>query len=104
MGWGPSAVYIVEHTEGWKIEDLRISNNIFDRAEKGILHFQTKICLQVRHRIDKDFGGDPGFVYYDELKFTKVRDVPAAAKRPPKMKPADSRLKNSHADTLTPRR
>lgn len=104
MGWGPSAVYVVDHLNGWKVEDLRISSIAFDRASKGNLHHQTKICLQIRHRIEKDYGGDPGFIYYDELTFTKVRDIPSSAKRPPKMKADKFQLKRSHADTLSPRR
>lgn len=104
MGWGPSAIYTIEHTEGWKIDDVRISNLAFGRAEKGNLHSQTKICLQFRDRIVQGFGGDPGFIYYDDLKFIKTRDVPANAKRPPKMKAASSMLKDSHTATLTPRR
>ena len=104
MGFGPSAIYTIEHASGRKVEDLRISNFVFERAERGNPHFMTKICLQVRHKIEKDYGYDPGFVYYQDLELIKTRDVPASAKRPPKMKPASSALKNSHARSLTPRR
>lgn len=97
MGWGPSAIYTIEHERGWKIEDLRLSDSVVERAEKGNLHFQTKICIQFRNRIEKDFGGDPGFVYFEELVLTKTRVIPAAAKRPPKMKSASSEL--SHVRT-----
>jgi hypothetical protein len=80
MGWGPSAIYTVEHERGWKVERFRINSFVFERAKKGYTHFQTKICLQLRQQIEKDFGRDPGFVYYDELKLTKVRNVPEAPK------------------------
>ena len=93
MGWGPSAIYTVEHARGWKIENFRISDSVIERAQKGNLHHQTKLCLEFRARVEKDFGTDPGFIYYDELTFTRTRVIPAAAKRPPKMKPAGSKLK-----------
>ena len=87
MGRGPSAIYKVEHKLGWKIEDLRIYHRVIERAEKGFTHFQTTLCMQFRNRVEKDFGEDPGFVYYDDLVLTKVRDIPpSAARRPPKMK------------------
>lgn len=104
MGWGPSAIYTVTHFSGYKVEDLRISDIAYRKAEKGNPHFQTKICLEIRDRIEESTGKDPGFIYYDELEFIKIRNIPTANKRPPKMKAVSSRLKNSHTDTLTPRR
>lgn len=95
MGWGPSAIYTVEHERGWKVEDLRISDIVVERAEKGNLHHQTKICIQFRNRVEKDFGIEPGFIYYHELTLTKTRVIPAAAKRPPKMKPSGSGFKRA---------
>lgn len=104
MGWGPSAIYTVEHERGWKIDDLRIQDSVFEQAEKGKLHHQAKLCIQFRHRVEKDFGRDPGFVYYHELTFVKTRVIPPAAKRPPKMKRADSDLKRVRMTVESSRR
>lgn len=91
MVWGPSAIYTVEHESGSKIKDLRISDHALERAIKGNLHHQTKICLQIRFRIEKDLGSDPGFIYFEELTFLKIREIPASAQRPSKMKATPSR-------------
>lgn len=84
MAKGPAATYTIEHTSGWKIEGIQINNVTFDRAEKGYVHSQTKICLMIRKRIEKEPGDYPGLIYYGDLAFTKVRDVPATSA---KMKP-----------------
>jgi hypothetical protein len=104
MGWGPSAIYVVEHTVTGKTERMRISDRHFERAQEGYTYPQTRICREFRGKVELSFGRDPGFILYKDLLFTKVRDIPSAAKRPPKMKAAGTQLKKSHATTLTPRR
>lgn len=104
MGSAPSAIYIVEHSAGWKVEDFRIEDATFDRAERGFTYPRTDICKAFRSRVEEELGGDPGFILYGDLEFTKRRDVPTSAELPPMMKPAGSLLQEIRSITFGSRR
>lgn len=104
MGWGPSATYTIEHVDGWKVEDFRISDITIERAEKGLLYPRSKICREIRQRVEEKTGKDPDFIYYDDLTFTKVHVIPAAAKRAAAMKAAADTRKTTHSVTQNSRR
>jgi hypothetical protein len=90
---GPSASYSIKHRDGWKVENFRISDFAYRRAQRGIVHFQGEISEKFRERIAQDFGQDPGPIDFEGLEFTKVRRIPASAKLPPRMRlsPTSSR-------------
>jgi hypothetical protein len=81
VAWGPSAIYSTVHIGGYRVEDLRINDAVMEKARKGQENYRQKICIAFRERIRQDTGRDCGWVNYDYLVFTKLRDVPAPVKK-----------------------
>lgn len=81
VAWSPSAVYRVVHVRGLRLEELRISNAVMEKARNGQANYQEKICIAFRKRVAKDSRYDPGWIEFDHLRFTKLRDVPGPNKK-----------------------
>ena len=81
MPWSGSTIYKVEHKDGWLVPELRVSNAVMSHAQAGETNYRSKVAIAFKERLLKDNNGNgPQWVDYDHLKFTKLRDVPAAKK------------------------
>lgn len=81
MPWSGSTIYKVEHKDGWLVPELRVSNAVMSHAQAGESNYRSKVAIAFKERLLKDNNGNgPQWVDYEHLKFTKLRDVPAAKK------------------------
>lgn len=81
MVWSPSAIYSAVHIGGYRVAELRISDAVMEKALKGQENYKQKISVAFRESFKKSTGIDPGWIDFNYIVFTKVRDVPAPKKK-----------------------
>jgi hypothetical protein len=78
---GPSAIYKATYPGGWQVADLRINDDVFDKARKGYEDYQSNICIAFRQRLKRDTGISLSWVEFRRLSLVKQLDIPATVRK-----------------------